>query len=85
MIDDDFLILVNAWWEPLTFTIPVTRAPQTETQAAPSGPAAGDQVWRAELNTYLPAAASSAPEVHAGSQVTVSPRSIVVLRAPGGS
>ncbi len=85
MIDDDFLILVNAWWEPLTFTIPVTRAPQTETQAAPSGPAAGDQVWRAELNTYRPAAASSAPEVHAGSQVTVSPRSIVVLRAPRGS
>jgi hypothetical protein len=25
MIDGDFLILVNAWWEPLAFTIPATR------------------------------------------------------------
>ena len=23
MVDDDFLILVNAWWEPLTFAVPV--------------------------------------------------------------
>jgi isoamylase len=23
MVDDDFLIVVNAWWEPLTFTVPV--------------------------------------------------------------
>ena len=23
MIDNDFLILINAWWEPLTFTVPV--------------------------------------------------------------
>jgi isoamylase len=23
MVDDDFLILANAWWEPLTFTVPV--------------------------------------------------------------
>jgi glycogen operon protein len=22
MVDDDFLILVNAWWEPLTFVVP---------------------------------------------------------------
>jgi glycogen operon protein len=22
MLDDDFLMFVNAWWEPLTFTIP---------------------------------------------------------------
>ncbi|MDT7754743.1 MAG: isoamylase, partial [Mycobacterium sp.] len=22
MVDDDFLILVNAWWEPLTFAVP---------------------------------------------------------------
>ena len=22
MVDDDFLVLVNAWWEPLTFTVP---------------------------------------------------------------
>jgi glycogen operon protein len=22
MVDDDFLMLVNSWWEPLTFTVP---------------------------------------------------------------
>jgi glycogen operon protein len=22
MVDNDFLMLINAWWEPLTFTIP---------------------------------------------------------------
>ena len=22
MVDDDFLVLINAWWEPLTFTVP---------------------------------------------------------------
>jgi isoamylase len=25
LVDDDFLILVNAWWEPLGFTVPPTR------------------------------------------------------------
>ena len=82
MIDDDFLVLVNAWWEPLAFTIPVTRAPRTGAHAAPPDSAAGDQPWRAEIDTYAPAAVSTAPEAHAGSDVTVGPRSIVVLRAP---
>ena len=27
LIDDDFLIFVNAWWEPLTFSIPARFAP----------------------------------------------------------
>jgi isoamylase len=22
MVDDDFFVLLNAWWEPLTFTVP---------------------------------------------------------------
>ena len=22
MVDDDFFVLINAWWEPLTFTVP---------------------------------------------------------------
>jgi isoamylase len=30
MLDDDFLVLVNAWWEPLAFTIPAARAGQTK-------------------------------------------------------
>jgi isoamylase len=82
MTDDDFLVLINAWWEPLAFTIPVTRAPRTGAQAAPPGPAASEQAWRAEFNTYEPAAAGAAPEVHPGGEVTVGPRSVVVLRAP---
>jgi isoamylase len=28
LIDDDFLVLVNAWWEPLTFSVPDVVAPQ---------------------------------------------------------
>jgi len=22
LVDDDFLVFVNAWWEPLTFSVP---------------------------------------------------------------
>ena len=28
LLDDDFLMLVNAWWEPLDFTVPPTRPGQ---------------------------------------------------------
>ena len=69
LLDDDFLVLVNAWWQPLDFVLPVTRP-----QAA----------WRTEINTYDPAASGSsaaAPRA-AGDHVTVSPRSIVVLSDP---
>ena len=24
LVDDDFLVLVNGWWEPLDFTLPAT-------------------------------------------------------------
>jgi len=67
MIDDDFLVLVNAWWEPLVFTIPVTRP---------------RQVWQPEIDTYEPAAPSAAPEAREGDELSVGPRSMVVLRAP---
>jgi isoamylase len=39
LLDDDFLVLVNAWWEPLDFVIPATRP-----QAA----------WQVEIDTYEP-------------------------------
>jgi isoamylase len=26
LVDDDFLVFVNAWWEPLTFTVPTKVA-----------------------------------------------------------
>jgi glycogen operon protein len=46
LVDDDFLVLVNGWWEPLDFTIPTTR-PQ--------------QAWQQEIDTYDPAASRPGP------------------------
>ncbi len=39
MLDDDFLVLVNAWWQPLDFMLPATRA---------------EAAWRVELESYDP-------------------------------
>ncbi|HET9079758.1 MAG TPA: glycogen debranching protein GlgX [Trebonia sp.] len=69
LLDDDFLILVNAYWDPVTFRIPPVRPdPQT---------------WFAELDSYAPSvsAAREFPK-HTGDQVTAGPRSVQVLRAP---
>ena len=69
LLDDDFLVLVNAWWEPLEFVLPASRE-----QAS----------WRTEIDTYDPAApgrSAAAPRA-AGDHVTVSPRSVVVLSDP---
>jgi isoamylase len=69
MLDDDFLILVNAYWEPVTFTLPTDRD--------------STQTWFVELDTYDPAI-SPAREFprHTRDQVVVRPRSLQVLRAP---
>ena len=69
LLDDDFLIVVNAFWEEVTFTIPPVRsAPQT---------------WFVELDSYDPAvsAARVFPR-HTGDTVVARPRSLQVLRAP---
>jgi glycogen operon protein len=69
LLDDDFLIVVNAFWEELKFTIPSVRsAPQT---------------WFVELDSYDPAvsAARVFPR-HTGDPVVARPRSVQVLRAP---
>jgi isoamylase len=69
LLDDDFLILVNAYWEPVTFSIPQVRsAPQT---------------WFVELDSYDQAvsAAREFPK-HSGDDVVSRPRSVQVLRAP---
>jgi isoamylase len=71
LLDDDFLVLVNAWWEPLEFVLPQT---QTQTQAR--------QAWLAEIDSYDPAAPGTAPDRRAGDKITVGPRSIMVLRGP---
>ena len=67
MRDDDFLVLVSAWWEPLGCTIPATRTGQT---------------WRAEIDSYDPARTGDPAELRAGDQWIVNPRSISVLRGP---
>ncbi|HEY6424097.1 MAG TPA: glycogen debranching protein GlgX [Pseudonocardiaceae bacterium] len=41
LTDDDFLLLINGWWEPLDFLIPATRIGQT---------------WNTEIDTYEPSA-----------------------------
>ena len=67
LLDDDFLVLVNAWWQPLGFTIPATRDGTT---------------WQTAIDTYDPARPATAAPLRAGGQLTVSPRSIAVLRSP---
>jgi isoamylase len=67
LVDDDFLVLVNAWWEPLDFTVPATRAGLR---------------WRAEIDTYDPARPAATASLSPGDQLAVGPRSIVVLRGP---
>ena len=86
LLDDDFYLLVNGYWEPLTFTIPAVRTPSDG--AAES--------WRVEISTYdgnpspgdgatPPGDAStlSAPAtVATGGHLDVGPRSVIVCRAP---
>ncbi len=50
-IDDDFLVLVNGWWEPLTFVVPVVDGIE--------------RTWRLELDSHDLAAVAStgAPRV----------------------
>jgi glycogen operon protein len=69
LLDDDFLILVNSYWEPVTFMIPPVRPAQ--------------QTWFVELDSYDPdvSAARTFPK-HTGDSVVARPRSVQVLRAP---
>jgi isoamylase len=68
-VDDDFLILVNAFWEDLQYTIPKVRSE--------------NEAWFVELDSYDSAvsAANAFPQ-HTGDQVKARARSVVVLRAP---
>jgi glycogen operon protein len=65
LLDDDFLVLVNAWWEPLDFVIPPVRDGLT---------------WRTEIDSYDLAATAAASSLKPGDSVSVGPRSVVVLR-----
>jgi len=66
LVDDDFLVLVNSWWESLGFVIPPTRR---------------DAHWHEDIDSYDPAAADAAPMHTAGDQITVGPRSVALLHA----
>ncbi|HEX4834055.1 MAG TPA: glycogen debranching protein GlgX [Trebonia sp.] len=68
LVDDDFLVLVNAWWEEVSFTVPETRSQAQE--------------WHPELDSFDPAAPAGAPVRTVGDQVPVRPRSVVLLRSP---
>jgi isoamylase len=67
LLDDDFLVLINGWWEPLQFRVPDVGAART---------------WRVELDTYDPAPATSPEDLHAGDDLSVGPQSILVLQSP---
>ena len=67
IFDDDFLVLVNGWWEKLQFRLPDVDGPRA---------------WRVALDTYGPAQATSPEDLHAGDDITIGPQSIVVLQRP---
>ncbi|MEV0283626.1 glycogen debranching protein GlgX [Kribbella sp. NPDC050820] len=66
LVDDDFLILVNAWWEPLDFVVPATETGKT---------------WTREIDTYELDSTTPTDDLAAGDHVPVNPRSIVLLHA----
>ncbi|WP_030436676.1 glycogen debranching protein GlgX [Actinoplanes subtropicus] len=66
LLDDDFLITVNAWWEPVDFVLPGAR---------------DGRAWQPLIDTYEPTGSATGGAVAAGARVTVRPRSIVVLHA----
>jgi len=67
LIDDDFLVLVNGWWEPLDFTLPITRARQD---------------WYRDVDTFEPSSSQSSAKFRAGDKLRVGPRSVLVMRGP---
>jgi len=62
MVDDDFLILVNAWWEPLTFAVPDDLRSRR---------------WDIACDSFDPVRKLTAVQ-----ELTIGPRSIVVLQSP---
>jgi len=65
LTDDDFLLMVNAWWEPLDFVVPSARP---------------GQIWEPAIDTYEPSGIAVPGKLTAGDHVTVRPRSVVVLQ-----
>ena len=68
LVDDDFLVVVNAWWEPADFVLPVTRP-----QAA----------WQVEIDSYepTPPARPATAQRKAADHIAIGPRSVMLLSA----
>jgi isoamylase len=76
LLDDDLLLVVNGWWEPLTFTLPDVGAPRE---------------WECEMDTYSGRFGPDSGKGgkgdkagkggKAGASIIVEPRSLVLLRA----
>jgi isoamylase len=65
--DDDLLLIVNGWREPLTFTLPDVGLPRD---------------WQRELDTFAGQAGTiMRPTIAAGAKLVVEPRSLVLLSA----
>jgi glycogen operon protein len=62
MVDNDFLVLINAWWEPLNFAVPVDLP--------------GSR-WDVVCDAFDLARKGTAAQ-----ELTVGPRSIVILQSP---
>jgi glycogen operon protein len=71
LVDDDFLLMVNAWWEPLDVVVPETGA---------------DRRWVRVIDTDAGRVddEASGPLALAGDVVTIPARALIVLRAPLG-
>ena len=66
LVDDDFLVLVNGWWEKLGFRIPDVGAART---------------WRVALDTYDPTRTTGPEDLRARDDIMLGPQSIVVLQS----
>jgi len=67
MVDEDALVLVNGWWEPPQFTVPVTRP---------------GLAWQLVVDSHDPGRTQRGVPLGAGEPFTVGPRSVVVLCGP---
>jgi glycogen operon protein len=69
-LDDDFLVLINGWWEPLIFALPDVGEPRS---------------WRKELDSHDPGALADADGLQPGASIGVGPQAVLVLRSANHS
>ena len=67
VLDDDLLLVVNAWWEPLGFTVPNVGTPRT---------------WRVEIDSAQGYDTGTDERLAPGAKLTICPRSLMLLSSP---